>query len=126
MIPIRDKTGKTFERDVNKMLVGGRLTPGSGSLWGSKGDVSNRFANAAWWSGVMIEAKSTGNKSYSLKKGVLKTVQDNALAEGKLAVVAVEISGDTYGIVELQTLMDLINLAQKLSSLGMLGAILDE
>ena len=66
---------------------GGRTTKGSGSK-GEKGDVVVAEK-------VVIEAKSTQNKSYSLTRKLVKKMEDETLSKGKIPTFQIDfLDGD--------------------------------
>lgn len=64
--------------------TGGRVQPGSGSRWHSKGDVRDQEA--------LIECKQTGKDSFILKITTLHKIVIEAYKEGKRPVLQVEFA----------------------------------
>lgn len=67
---------------------GGRVQPGSGNSWSRKGDVRTPF--------LLIENKFTGSKSLTLKSLALEKICDEALAEGRVPALVIELGGREY------------------------------
>jgi len=68
----------------------GQLVPGSGSSV-QKGDVKGCFGGL-----VRIEAKTTGNKSFSITRDMVRKIEDAALPNNELPAIVVEFI-DEYG-----------------------------
>ena len=77
------KTAKTFS---------GRTQAGSGSLSGSKGDVRSKYN--------LIECKRTDHSSISIKEAWLDKIRKEAVKEGRIPVLAIEIGKRRYLIME--------------------------
>lgn len=65
--------------------VGGARVAGSGSKWYAKGDVRS--------DGFLVEAKTTGNKSFPVTQKVLEKISLEAVKTGRIPVLAVEFTG---------------------------------
>ena len=76
------KMSRKHERDLADWL-GGRVVPGSGSSWSHDADV--RAGN------VLIEAKATDKKSYSVRDVVWRKLEKEALRVGATPLLAVRI-----------------------------------
>lgn len=63
---------------------GGRIRPGSGNQWHSKGDVSSED--------YLIECKTTTKASYSLRTDIMGKIMDEALLESKVPLLEIEFS----------------------------------
>lgn len=84
------KDWKAQEKKIAKE-TGGERSVASGALH-RKGDV--RAAE------VLIEAKWTGKKSFTLKAEVLEKIVSEALREGRMPLLQIELNGRAYGILE--------------------------
>lgn len=71
--------------------TGGSRNAGSGAFL-RKGDI--RAGD------VLVEAKWTGKKSFTLKADVLEKIVQEALAEGRTPLLQVELNGRAYGLME--------------------------
>lgn len=74
-------------------LYNGKLTPGSGNQWHTKGDVITDEE--------MIELKTTTKDIYPLDWRVLKEHLTNALLAGKMPVFEIEYAGNGVTVVVL-------------------------
>lgn len=72
---VKQRSRKQEERIAREM--GGKVTPGSGSVATAKGDV----ARTRW--GFRVEAKYTDAKSFRLTKDVLEKIRREALSRGE-------------------------------------------
>lgn len=81
------QVGRASEAKAAKSLAA-RLTPASGALAGAKGDMTTKD--------YLIEAKSTINKSMSLKLLWLQKIQHEALTTGKTPALSVRFTTE-YG-----------------------------
>ena len=80
----RDRLSRSRKQELKVAKdVGGSTCPGSGSSWSAKGDVKSKE--------LLIECKRTDKDSLTLKASVLSKIQLEAIAEGKMAVLSVEI-----------------------------------
>lgn len=91
---LRIKRARTQESRTAKHL-GGKLTPGSGNQWHSKGDVSTAE--------YLVENKDrTESKRYVLKKTDLRTFTLQAFKEGKTPVLQIDFGEDKYVVLRLE------------------------
>ena len=72
--------------------LGGRKTPASGALAGNKGDVETQ----RW----LIDAKLTEQKSYSLTTKVLRKIDGEAVAYGKIPALVIEFTRAGFGVTQ--------------------------
>ena len=79
-IPTRRRSGKQEKRLAREF--GGDTTPNSGATVHQKGDVTA--------SGLMLEAKTTGKKSYSLKAAELTGLWQDAVIDGREPVMVIQ------------------------------------
>jgi|SRR5271170_7183615 len=77
------KVSKLQEKRAAKDYKG-KVRPGSGNQWHSKGDVK---AEA-----YLIECKTTSKASYSLKTGIMSKIMDEALLEMLVPLLEIEFS----------------------------------
>ena len=88
------------QEDRLAKVVGGKRVAASGAFWSRKGDV--RSAE------LLIEAKWTGKKQFTLRHDVLKKVLLEATLAGRTPVLAVSFEGhDNYIILTEEDFMDL-------------------
>ena len=71
--------------------TGGRVSQGSGNVWHRKGDVRTP--------GELYEAKWTGKKQVTVKAEVLEKVHREAVAEGRVPVLGIELNGRHYVVL---------------------------
>src|SRR5258706_6944791 len=82
---IMKKNWKLWEKELANDFGGNRVK-GSGSQWYSPGDVrSSKDLN------LLIEAKHTENKSFSITKALWEKISDEALFSKKYPVLAIQI-----------------------------------
>lgn len=75
--------------------------PASGAIAGMKGDVkSDKF---------LVEDKFTDAASYTLTKGLLQKLEQEALQSRRKPMFRVTIQGETFYIVSARTLQYLLN-----------------
>lgn len=91
---------KDFEEYIAHCLEG-RMPKGSGNQWHAQGDGSN--ATYKW------SCKLTDAKSYSLKLADLNEIHTQALREGKLPAMFVDINGFTFAVIPFPDFMELID-----------------
>lgn len=97
---IRKKSQKQ-EKTVAKNL-NGRVTPASGALWGAKGDVRTDV--------FLIECKTTGKSSYSLKASIWNKIRDEAIADGlRLPLMVISVAGNEFAVIEAAILEDYLS-----------------
>lgn len=77
------KKSKKQEKRIARE-VGGKQTPGSGSRWNAKGDVKT--------SSLLIEAKTTTHRSFSVTSTILDKISEEAVLCGRTPVLSVEIT----------------------------------
>lgn len=73
---------------------GGRITPGSGNKWHSKGDVKTDQ--------YLIEAKTTSKKQYTLKADDLEKHEKYSLLEGKDPLFVIEMNGREWCVLAME------------------------
>jgi hypothetical protein len=71
--------------------LGGSVNVASGAL-DRKGDVRGP--------GVLVEAKWTGKKQFTVRADVVEKIVSEAWAEGRTPIVQVDLNGKHYGLVE--------------------------
>lgn len=76
---------------------GGSVSPGSGNGWIRKADV--RTPN------YLIECKTTTKESYSIKKETWETLNKQAIVDGRIPVMIVDINGKTLMIADPEDFM---------------------
>ena len=93
------KKSQRQERDA-AAKYGGRVRPGSGNKWHSKGDVITEDS--------LIEVKYTDKKSFSLKLEELLKIEREALMEDRVPLFGISFSGKNYVVMteeDYETLM---------------------
>jgi Holliday junction resolvase len=79
--------------------LGGKVQPGSGSVWYAKADVkSQRYA---------IECKYTDKQQYTLKLAEIDKLRREALFEGKQWALHLRLAGRELVIMDAQMLIEL-------------------
>lgn len=68
--------------------IGARLTPNSGATSFAKGDM--------YTDEYLVESKATGNASFILKKEVLEKIEREAIQEGKIPLLIIELQERRY------------------------------
>lgn len=86
------------ERSLAKNL-GGRTVPASGAFWSRKGDVRS--------DDLLVEAKTTEAASYSIKKAVWEKIRKEALLDGRIPVLAVQIQGRNLVVLDEEDFLEL-------------------
>lgn len=89
---VHQKRSKLQERRGARQYDG-RLTPGSGNQWHSKGDIVT--------SAEMIEMKTTTKSIYPLDSRELRKLWDNALLDNKTPVFEIEFAENGMTVVVL-------------------------
>lgn len=72
--------------------IGGRPTPGSGAFWSRKGD--------ARADDLLVEAKMTDKASYSISLRVWDKIRREALLDGRLPVLALQIQNRNLVVID--------------------------
>ena len=98
---------KPWEKQEKRLAkkTGGTTTAASGSFWSRKGDVRSVD--------LLIEAKQTDKASYSIKKQIWDKIRREALLDGRIPVLAIQIQDrnlvvlDEEDFLELRSLQDL-------------------
>ena len=108
MDPLKKQVRQSMKQETRVMgSLGGTRTTGSGAAWNRKGD--GRINGAQWFDPdhVMVEAKRTDKKSYTIKSAELEKLFDEAAMEGRAGLFTIELNGRDY---VLQELVDYIEL----------------
>lgn len=79
--------------------IGGRTVPASGAFWSRKGDVRT--------DDLLIEAKTTEAASFSLKKVIWDKIRREALLDGRIPVLAVQIQGRNLVVLDEEDFLEL-------------------
>jgi len=85
--------------------VGGSTTAASGAFWSRKGDVRS--------DDLLIEHKFTGKKQFTLKADVLKKITEEAIMDGRMAVLGVHLDGKDYVILDENDFLEMRDLIRK-------------
>lgn len=86
------------EKRLAKAVQGSR-TAASGAFWSRKGDIRS--------DDLLIEHKWTGKKSFSLTAQVLEKIMDEALLDGRVAVLGFHLNGHDYVVLNEEDFLDL-------------------
>lgn len=86
------------ERSLAKNL-GGRTVPASGAFWSRKGDVRS--------DDLLVEAKTTEAASFSIKKAIWEKIRKEALLDGRIPVLAVQIQGRNLVVLDEEDFLEL-------------------
>lgn len=80
--------------------LGGTRNVASGSLWWRKGD--GRVNGVSWTDPdhALVEFKRTDKRQITLKADDLEKVTNEAIAEGRVAVLGVSVGGRDYVVME--------------------------
>lgn len=81
----KNRHGHVAEKKTAHRL-GGRQQPGSGSIAGAKGDITATIGTRE----VLVENKSTVNKSFVVKYDILAKINAEALEVGRIPVLAIQ------------------------------------
>ncbi len=93
--------------------VGGSQPAASGAFWTRKGDVRNED--------LLIEAKQTSKKSFSIKGEVWDKIEREALLDGRVPVLAIELQGRNLVVLDEQDFLAYRRRALDASSITDLG-----
>ena len=80
-------------------IIGGRSVPASGAFWSRKGDVRT--------DDLLIEAKTTAAASFSIKKVVWDKIRREALLDGRIPVMAIQIQGRNLIVLDEEDFLEL-------------------
>lgn len=107
----RTKDSQRQERESMERM-GGQRHGGSGAAWSRKAD--GRVNRNDWTSAAhsLVEFKRTDKQSISLKKADLRKITDEAMMEGRIPLLGVEIDGDAYIVMEESHYMELRDAAE--------------
>lgn len=87
------------ERRLAKTLDG-QTAAASGAFWTRKGDVRSED--------LLVEAKTTDKASYSIKKAIWDKIRREALLDGRMPVLAVEIQDRNLVVLDEEDFLALI------------------
>lgn len=95
----------TFKKQEKKTAeeMGGKRVPLSGSAWQAKGDVSTPH--------VLVECKTTGKQSYSMKLTTLAKIRGEANRSGKNFALQVQLADDPrhrFAVIDWQWFVSLL------------------
>lgn len=88
------------ERRLAKTLDG-KPTAASGAFWSRKGDVRS--------DGLLVEAKTTEKASYSIKKEIWEKIRKEALLDGRMPVLAIQIQDRNLVVLDEEDFLALTN-----------------
>lgn len=105
---MRTEGQKQSKRHENRLAkkVGGSTTAASGAFWSRKGDVRS--------DDLLIEHKWTGKKQFTLKADVLKKITEEAIMDGRMAVLGVHLDGKDYVIMDENDFLEMRDLIRNL------------
>lgn len=93
------------QEDRLAKTLGGSRNAGSGSFWVRKGDVRT--------DDLLIEAKFTGKKQFTLKAEVLETAMTEALMAGRTGVLGISLNGKDYVCLEESDFLEMYERSRK-------------
>lgn len=79
-------------------MHGGSVTPRSGAGWAVKGDV-RQPSTGVLFDASLIEFKTTGKKSYTIKSAELEKNVYEAIADGRQPAFGIELNRERYIII---------------------------
>jgi Holliday junction resolvase len=79
--------------------VDGKRRAASGAFWSGKGDIRCE--------GYLIEAKWTGAKQITVKAQVLEKIVTEAVIEGRIPVLAIELNKKNYVVLTEEDFLDM-------------------
>ena len=96
----RSQKRSKLQENYTASDIGGRTQPGSGNQWHSKGDVKN----AQWY----VECKTTQQSSFRITDLVWKVLRLNALREGKIPALQIDIQEERLVAIPYDVWVDLV------------------
>lgn len=92
---------KPWEEQERRLVrqTGGQRSAASGAL-SRKGDVRSRL--------MLIEAKTTGNRSYTIQSKELEKIWREALMDDRLPVLQFDLNGTSYAVTLWEDLRGLV------------------
>lgn len=94
--------------------LGGKRHGGSGAAWSRKGDGR---VNASKWTDLkhaLVEFKMTGKKSISLKAADLEKITNEAILEGRVALLGIRLNDRDYIVMEHNDYEEMVHVIQQL------------
>lgn len=90
-----------WERQEERIAtaMGGTRRPGSGAFWNAKGDIRT--------TDELIEAKYTGKKQITISYAVLRKIELEAVGEGRMPILAIEVAGRDYVVIAFDDFLEL-------------------
>lgn len=85
--------------------IGGRSVPASGAFWSRKGDVRS--------DDLLVEAKMTDKASFSIKKSIWEKIRREALLDGRIPVLAVQIQNRNLVVLDEEDFLELRSNAER-------------
>lgn len=89
---------KRQEKRIAK-AIGGLNVPASGAFWSRKGDVRS--------DDLLVEAKTTDHASYSIKKQIWEKIRREALSDGRIPVLAIQIQNRNLVVLDEEDFLEL-------------------
>jgi hypothetical protein len=86
------------EKSIAKK-IGGRVVPASGAFWSRKGDARS--------DDLLVEAKTTDKASYSIKRATWDKIRKEALLDGRIPVLAIQIQGRDLVVLDQEDFLEL-------------------
>jgi hypothetical protein len=85
---------KAWQKQERRLAVssGGTTTAGSGAFWTRKGDVRSAF--------LLVEGKQTDKMSFSIKKAIWDKIRREALLDGRMPVLAIQIQDTRLVVID--------------------------
>jgi hypothetical protein len=97
------------ERSVAKS-IGGLTVPASGAFWARKGDARS--------DDLLVEAKTTQAASFSIKRVVWEKIRKEALLDGRIPVMAIQIQGRNLVVLDEEDFLELRAIADASRDMG--------
>jgi hypothetical protein len=94
------KTASQKQEADGAKLFGGRVTPASGAFWHRKGDVRT--------TDLLMEMKQTDKGSISISKRVWEKIRREALLDGRMPVLALQIQDRDLVVLDREDFLALI------------------
>lgn len=95
--------------------LGGQRHGGSGAAWSRKGDGR---VNANRWTDLkhtLVEFKMTGKKSISLKSADLEKITNEAILEGRVALLGIRLNGRDYIVLDSNDYEEMVHAIEQLT-----------
>jgi hypothetical protein len=99
-----DSPSQRQEKSIAKK-ISGRVVPASGAFWSRKGDARSED--------LLVEAKTTDKASYSIKGATWDKIRKEALLDGRIPVMAIQIQGRDLVVLDQEDFLELRSIARR-------------